>query len=115
MWDSVPTLQEHHELRTDGPYRLVRHPIYTGMLGLIIGGMLTGGFGVWIVVLAAALPWLLRRVQVEDRMMAGRFGASYEAYRARVPALIPRAVRPGRPERTTTPRRSGSGRPRRSG
>jgi protein-S-isoprenylcysteine O-methyltransferase Ste14 len=89
MWASIPMVQEHHELRTDGPYRLVRHPIYTGMLGLITGGMLAGGFGVWIVLLAVAVPWLLRRVRIEDGMMAGQFGASYEAYRARVPALIP--------------------------
>jgi protein-S-isoprenylcysteine O-methyltransferase Ste14 len=89
MWASIPVVQEHHELRTDGPYRLVRHPIYTGMLGLVIGGMLACGFGVWIIILAAALPWLLRRVRIEDAMMAGQFGASYEAYRARVPALIP--------------------------
>jgi protein-S-isoprenylcysteine O-methyltransferase Ste14 len=98
MWTSVPRVKEHHELRTDGPYRLVRHPIYTGLLGLIIGGMLVSGFGGWIVLLAAAIPWLLRRVRIEDGMMAGQFGASYEAYRTRVPALIPwtrpRQVRP---------------------
>jgi protein-S-isoprenylcysteine O-methyltransferase Ste14 len=89
MWASIPMIQEHHELRTDGPYRLVRHPIYTGFLGLVIGGMMACGFGVWIVLLAVAVPWLLRRVRIEDAMMASQFGASYEAYRARVPALIP--------------------------
>nr|WSY50910.1 isoprenylcysteine carboxylmethyltransferase family protein [Streptomyces sp. NBC_00886] len=89
MWASIPMVQEHHELRTDGPYRIVRHPIYTGLLGLITGAMPACGFGVWIVFLAVAVPWLLRRVRIEDGMMAGRFGASYDAYRARVPALIP--------------------------
>ncbi|MEV6839636.1 isoprenylcysteine carboxylmethyltransferase family protein [Streptomyces sp. NPDC051133] len=89
MWASVPLVQEHHELRTDGPYRLVRHPIYTGLLGLIVGAMPACGFGVWIALLAVAVPWLLRRVRVEDDLMAGRFGAAYEAYRAGVPALIP--------------------------
>ncbi|MFF5145205.1 methyltransferase family protein [Streptomyces sp. NPDC013157] len=89
MWASVPTVQEHHELRTDGPYRLVRHPIYTGLLGLVAGAMLACGFGVWTAVLAVAVPWLLSRVRTEDALMAGRFGAAYDAYRARVPALIP--------------------------
>ncbi|WP_427919427.1 methyltransferase family protein [Streptomyces sp. cg40] len=89
MWASIPLVHEHHELRTEGPYRIVRHPIYTGLLGLVLGGMLACGFGVWIVFLAVAVPWLLRRVRIEDGMMADRFGASYEAYRARVPALIP--------------------------
>jgi len=89
MWASIPLVHEHHELRTEGPYRIVRHPIYTGLLGLVLGGMLACGFGVWIVFLAVAVPWLLRRVRIEDGLMADRFGASYEAYRARVPALIP--------------------------
>ncbi|MCQ4081333.1 isoprenylcysteine carboxylmethyltransferase family protein [Streptomyces sp. RB6PN25] len=100
MWASIPMVQEHHELRTDGPYRLVRHPIYTGLLGLIVGGMLACGFGVWIVFLVVAVPWLLRRVRIEDGMMASQFGASYDAYRARVPALIPWT----RPARVPHPR-----------
>jgi protein-S-isoprenylcysteine O-methyltransferase Ste14 len=95
MWASLPLVQDHHELRTDGPYRLVRHPIYTGLLGLIIGGMLACGFGVWIAITVAAVPWLLRRVRIEDGLMADQFGAAYEAYRARVPALLPR-MRPAR-------------------
>ncbi|MFJ9249692.1 methyltransferase family protein [Streptomyces sp. NPDC101776] len=99
MWASIPLVHEHHELRTEGPYRIVRHPIYTGLLGLVLGGMPACGFGIWIVFLAAAVPWLLRRVRIEDGMMADRFGASYEEYRARVPALIPwtrpAAVTPG--------------------
>ncbi|MDT0455928.1 isoprenylcysteine carboxylmethyltransferase family protein [Streptomyces sp. DSM 41527] len=89
MWASVPLVRERHELRTDGPYRLVRHPIYTGLLDLIVGGMLACGFGVWIAYLVVAVPWLLRRVRVEDGLMAGQFGASYAAYGACVPALIP--------------------------
>ncbi|MER7920133.1 MULTISPECIES: isoprenylcysteine carboxylmethyltransferase family protein [unclassified Streptomyces] len=104
MWDSVPSLRQNHELRTDGPYRLVRHPIYTGVLGLVTGSMLAGGFGVWTAFLAAAIPWLLRRVRAEDALMAGEFGAAYDAYRSRVPALIPR-LRPGRPH----PRGAGGG------
>ncbi|MFF3747683.1 methyltransferase family protein [Streptomyces kronopolitis] len=89
MWASVPLVQEHHELRTDGPYGLVRHPIYTGLLGLTVGSALACGFGFWLVYPVVAVPWLLRRVRVEDGLMRGRFGASYDAYRSRVPALIP--------------------------
>ncbi|MEU0596969.1 isoprenylcysteine carboxylmethyltransferase family protein [Streptomyces sp. NPDC006393] len=95
MWASVPLVKEHHELRTDGPYRLVRHPIYTGLLGLIAGATLACGFGVWTAFLVVAVPWLLWRVRVEDGLMARRFGASYDTYRAGVPALIPR-IRPAR-------------------
>jgi protein-S-isoprenylcysteine O-methyltransferase Ste14 len=111
MWSSIPTVREHHELRTDGPYRLVRHPIYTGLLGLVVGGMLADGFGVWIAILAVAVPWLLRRVRAEDALMAGQFGAAYDAYRAQVPALIPR-IRPLRRRPPAAPAaRAGSGAP----
>jgi protein-S-isoprenylcysteine O-methyltransferase Ste14 len=89
MWDGVPTVKEHHELRTDGPYRLVRHPIYTGILGLVTGAMLAFGFGAWTAVVAVCIPWLLRRVHVEDALMAAEFGPAYATYRARTPALLP--------------------------
>ncbi|MGW3126231.1 methyltransferase family protein [Streptomyces sp. NPDC001123] len=107
MWAGVPTVQDHHELRTGGPYRLVRHPIYTGLLGLVVGAMLACGFGVRTAVLAVAVPWLLSRVRTEDALMAGRFGAAHDAYRAGVPALIPwtrpARVRPGRGEASGSP------------
>ncbi|WP_433857028.1 hypothetical protein [Streptomyces kronopolitis] len=47
------------------------------------------GFGVWMRYLVVAVPWLLRRVRVEDGLMRGRFGPSYEASGARLPALTP--------------------------
>ncbi|MFI0904256.1 methyltransferase family protein [Streptomyces sioyaensis] len=89
MWASIPMLQEYHQLRTDGPYRLVRHPLYTGLLGLITGGMLACGFGIWIVCLVVAVPWLLRRVRIEDGMKSSQLGASYEAYRGPSPGADP--------------------------
>jgi protein-S-isoprenylcysteine O-methyltransferase Ste14 len=90
MWASVPLVQEGHELRTSGPYGIVRHPIYTGMLGLIFGGMLACGFGVWVLFLVVAIPWLAHRVRIEDGLMASQFGSQYAEYRSRVPALLPR-------------------------
>ncbi|MFR9792495.1 methyltransferase family protein [Streptomyces sp. MB22_4] len=96
MWDSVPSVRQHHELRTGGPYGLVRHPIYTGILGLLTGATPACGFGVLTAFLAVSIPWLLRRVRIEDALMAGAFGPAYDAYRDRVPALIPRR-RPARP------------------
>ncbi|WP_042415176.1 methyltransferase family protein [Streptacidiphilus anmyonensis] len=89
MWASVPLVQEGHELRTNGPYAYVRHPIYTGLLGLVVGATLGYGFGVWVAVTAVAVPFLLRRVRVEDGLMAAEFGDRYLDYRRRVPALLP--------------------------
>ncbi|MEV6770646.1 isoprenylcysteine carboxylmethyltransferase family protein [Nocardia sp. NPDC051030] len=89
MWAGRPLIQEEHELRTDGPYRWVRHPIYTGILGTMIGLTLMVGFGAALVILVFVVGWLLWRVRVEDRMLIATFGRSYEEYRAAVPALVP--------------------------
>src|SRR5262250_3387172 len=44
MWSASPNvLQAHHELRTDGPYAITRHPIYTGLLGMVVGTVLLNG------------------------------------------------------------------------
>lgn len=89
MWASVPLVQRGHRLVTSGPYAYVRHPIYTGLLGLAFGAMLTFGFGVYVLVMAVVIPFVLRRVRVEDRMMSTTFGDDYTGYRATVPALFP--------------------------
>ena len=89
MWASKPMLQEEHELRTSGPYALVRHPIYAGFAGLLIGGMLISGFGVWIAWTLGGLAFVAWRVRTENRLMTAAFGDPYRDYTARVPALIP--------------------------
>lgn len=94
MWAGRPMVQERHELRTGGPYRLVRHPIYTGLLGMVLGSAMVRGFGMLTVVVLCALVWLLWRVRVEDGMMAATFGDRFHEYRRRVPALFPLPRRP---------------------
>jgi protein-S-isoprenylcysteine O-methyltransferase Ste14 len=89
MWAGRPMIQQDHQLRTGGPYQLVRHPIYTGLLGIVIGLTLLGGFGSTIVLLVFVTAWLLRRVRVEDHMLIDTFGDDYRTYRRRVPALVP--------------------------
>jgi protein-S-isoprenylcysteine O-methyltransferase Ste14 len=93
MWAGRPMVQEDHELRTGGPYRLVRHPIYTGLLGMMLGTAMASGAGSFIVIVACTLVWLLWRVRVEDGMMARVFGDDFRAYQSRVPALLPLRVR----------------------
>jgi len=91
MWAGRPMIQQNHELRTGGPYRLVRHPIYTGLLGIMAGLTLIAGFGSTLITLAFVTAWLLRRVRVEDTMLIATFGDDYRTYRHRVPALVPLA------------------------
>ncbi len=89
MWNSAPTIKEGHELRTDGPYALVRHPIYTGLLGMLLGTVLVVGFGTSLLALLIVPPALWFKIRTEERLLTDRFPQEYPAYRAAVPALVP--------------------------
>lgn len=88
-WSGTVTIKQDHELILTGPYALVRHPIYTGLLLAFIGT----GFarGDWRGVLAVVMAWaaLWRKLLVEESWMSAQFGQRYEEYRRRVPALVP--------------------------
>lgn len=88
-WSGTVTIKQDHELIASGPYALVRHPIYTGLLLAFIGTACARGDwrGVLAVVVVVVSLW--RKLRMEERWMTERFGAHYEAYRQRVPALIP--------------------------
>lgn len=89
MWAGRPMIQQEHELRTGGPYQLVRHPIYTGILGVMFGLTLMAGFGPSMVTFAFVLAWLIHRVHEEDRILINTFGNDYRTYQQHVNALIP--------------------------
>jgi protein-S-isoprenylcysteine O-methyltransferase Ste14 len=91
MWSALPdTLQEGHELRTDGPYAVTRHPIYTGLLGMLLGSVLLNGFGVSLVFLVLGAAVVATRIPVEERLMSRTFPEQYARYRERVPRIVPR-------------------------
>lgn len=87
-WSARPTMKVGHELITSGPYRIVRHPIYTGIVlgwfgfGLVYGLISMGLF----VTFALMFAWRIRR---EEAYMTELFPGQYPAYRARTNALIP--------------------------
>ncbi len=88
-WSASVTIKQDHHLIMRGPYGLVRHPIYTGLLLALTGsaiafGELRGFLGVTI--MACGL-WAKSRI--EEKFMLQQFGAAYEDYRRRVRALIP--------------------------
>jgi len=89
MWSPVPALKEHHELRTDGPYRFTRHPIYTGILGMLLGTTLVAGFGGGIIGLLVAVGVFLVRIPREEQLMLQTFGEQYTRYQREVPRLVP--------------------------
>lgn len=89
MWSPVPTLKQHHELRTAGPYRITRHPIYTGMLGMLLGSVLMAGFGPLVLAPVIAGAVFLARIAREEQLMLDAFGDQYVRYRRAVPRLVP--------------------------
>jgi len=88
-WSQAFTLKEGHELITTGPYALVRHPIYTGLLLGFIGCAVARGE--WRGLLAVALVFvaLWHKLGLEEKWMRVQFGASYETYSRHVAALVP--------------------------
>jgi len=91
-WSQAVTIKEGHELITSGPYALVRHPIYTGLLLALVGSAVARGE--WCGLLAVALVFgaLWRKLRLEERWMRAKFGESYEAYSRQVAALVPYVI-----------------------
>ena len=88
-WSGTVTVKQGHELVQTGPYRLVRHPIYTGLLLAFLGTAVARGDGRGLAGLLLAAASFLRKIGVEERFMAERFPREYPGYRARTPALVP--------------------------
>jgi protein-S-isoprenylcysteine O-methyltransferase len=84
------TLLEEHRLVTDGPYRVLRNPAYTGTLATLAGLGLMQGYAFSLAAAVgpplAAFAW---RIRVEERALAERFGPAWEAWRRRTWALLP--------------------------
>jgi protein-S-isoprenylcysteine O-methyltransferase Ste14 len=88
-WSAGIALKEKHELARGGPYALVRHPIYSGLLLVCFGKMLgQGKLGSLLAFTVLLCEWK-RKSLVEERLMVRQFGDSYQRYRAEVKALIP--------------------------
>jgi protein-S-isoprenylcysteine O-methyltransferase Ste14 len=83
-------LESDHRLIRSGPYRLVRHPIYTSMIAVLVGtGILIAPWYLMAPALTFFLLGTAIRVRVEDRLLESRFGEEFRQYRRTVPAFIP--------------------------
>jgi protein-S-isoprenylcysteine O-methyltransferase Ste14 len=90
QWSLEARLVEGHNLVTTGPYSLVRHPIYTAMLGMLIATGIV--ISHWLVLLIAVIVFLIGtfiRTRLEERLLSDAFGSEFEKWKARVPGLIP--------------------------
>lgn len=87
-WGMPMTIKEEPELVTSGPYRLVRHPIYTGILTAVVGTALAVNL-LALAVAAALGVFFIYSAKVEEKNLGAIFPLAYPAYRARTKMLIP--------------------------
>jgi protein-S-isoprenylcysteine O-methyltransferase Ste14 len=88
-WSGEITIKVEHQLIRSGPYSLLRHPIYTGLLAMYLGpAIVTGEWHALIGVAIAALAYW-RKIRLEERNLEVAFGAKYEDYRRDTWALVP--------------------------
>jgi protein-S-isoprenylcysteine O-methyltransferase len=84
------TIEKDHELVEAGPYRLVRHPSYTGVLVAFLGWGLA--LHNWLALLLLLLPIsfaFVRRMKVEEEALRGALGERYASYMQRTRRLLP--------------------------
>jgi len=90
QWAVAARLVEGHQLITAGPYRFVRNPIYTGMLGMLVAtGLAMEHWTALIVAVVLFAVGLVIRVHSEEKLLRAAFGKEFEEYSKRVPAVLP--------------------------
>jgi protein-S-isoprenylcysteine O-methyltransferase Ste14 len=88
-WSGEVMLKQVHELIQTGPFRLIRHPIYAGLLLALSGSALARGEWRGIAGLLLFGTGIMRRILVEERWMREAFGAEHARYSARTARLVP--------------------------
>jgi protein-S-isoprenylcysteine O-methyltransferase Ste14 len=89
-WSGTVTIKTNHQLIRRGPYRWIRHPIYTGMLAALLAtavtqGLLSGAIGFALVFLA-----LYRKARREELFLSQEFGPGFVEHRAQTGMFLPR-------------------------
>ena len=88
-WSRSVTIKQDHELITTGPYALVRHPIYTGLLTAFLGTAIATTQLRGLIAFALIAISLLYKLRLEEQWMRAQFGDTYADYSRRVAALVP--------------------------
>src|SRR5262249_14073530 len=88
-WSSDVMIKSAHQLVRSGPYRFVRHPIYSAIFGLAFGTAIVSGrilslIGVLLFVIA-----YVAKLRAEERALSATFGAEWDDYRRHSWALMP--------------------------
>jgi protein-S-isoprenylcysteine O-methyltransferase Ste14 len=87
-WGTPMTQKVDPELVTSGPYHLVRHPIYTGILVAGVGTAIALSW-LWLIAVGLAGAYFIYSATVEERFMSEQFPDAYPAYKASTKMLVP--------------------------
>ncbi len=88
-WSRSVTIKRNHELITTGPYAVVRHPIYTGILAGFLGSVIALSQLRGLVAFALVFLALLVKLRMEEQWMRSQFGQTYADYAHHTAALVP--------------------------
>jgi protein-S-isoprenylcysteine O-methyltransferase Ste14 len=89
FWSSAVAIMKDHQLVRTGPYRLIRHPLYTAMLGMFLGTAIVSGQYHALIGAALGVYAYWRKILIEERALCEAFGAEYEDYKRHSSALVP--------------------------
>jgi len=89
---ATPVPKDGSSLKTGGLYRLVRHPIYTGVLAVVIGMTLGSGSYITLAVGLTTIVFFNLKARWEELQLVDRFGPEYSDYMSRTPRFVPRLV-----------------------
>jgi protein-S-isoprenylcysteine O-methyltransferase Ste14 len=90
-------IMKNKELAQGGPYAVVRHPLYTGNI-LLVMGFAVANMSLWAIPVAVAFFWFYypTAIEYEDRKLHGIFGQTWKDWAQKTPALVPRLANAGR-------------------
>jgi protein-S-isoprenylcysteine O-methyltransferase Ste14 len=88
-WSRSVTIKQDHQLITTGPYAMVRHPIYTGILAGFLGTAIALSEMRGFIVLALIFLILWVKLRMEEQWMRSEFGETYATYAHQTAALVP--------------------------
>jgi protein-S-isoprenylcysteine O-methyltransferase Ste14 len=91
-WSGTVALKEGHRLVSTGPYSLVRHPIYTGLLAAVLGSAIAAGTWEAFLGFAVMIPAYIIKWRREERLLEGEFGQEYRDYMKKTKAIVPYIV-----------------------
>lgn len=89
-WSGVVTIREEHQLIRTGPYKYIRHPIYTGLLVALIGTALVIGEWRAVVGLGVILLGFINKARKEESFLRTQFGAEFEDHKRHTGFFVPR-------------------------